>query len=574
MRFLAQQLWRSKDILYCLLLFIVALVFSLDLFLHQGRPATFDGPTHLTTMAQFFLGMKDGQFPVSWADGFANYGMPIPLIAQQLTSYLGGAFIFFTRDVVLAYNLVVLLGAVLSTCFFYAFLRLFFKQESSLAGSILFSLAPYRIINIYTRGAIPEFFVAVFIPLIAIGMVTFFRDKKNWGLPVFLIGLCGLILSHPMMLVPASFILAPVALVASWSCWKNWRQVLVIGFLTGAAFALTAYYLVPLFGEIKYLYYGQGTNHFISNNFLTWKNYFQPAWPYYTATDIGPRGQYFHLGTVEMVALLAGAVVTVIRFIRKPHRNLTVLDGALIVTGVIIFFTLSVSEPLYRALLPLNNIQHPWRMLTALIFLPPFILAYLLDQMKALQKYQYWLAGAAVLLICGLRFPQLYGKNYIWYPDSFYYFTPINLHGEVLNTIWTGSSRDYSIQSQKAQIIGGNGQIAQMNVLTGQRQYQVSATTPIRMVDYTFYFPGWKAYVDGQEVPIEFQDMNYRGVITYQVPEGNHQVMLRFEDTKMRLLGKVVTVSTVISLVMIYFCLRLRNSAKSFSRPSKKKTAK
>ena len=63
-------------------------------------------------------------------------------------------------------------------------------------------------------------------------------------------------------------------------------------------------------------------------------------------------------------------------------------------------------------------------------------------------------------------------------------------------------------------------------------RYKVTATSEIRMVDYTFYFPGWKVLVDAKEVPIEFQDMNYRGVITYNVPSGNHEVVVKFTDTK------------------------------------------
>ena len=71
------------------------------------------------------------------------------------------------------------------------------------------------------------------------------------------------------------------------------------------------------------------------------------------------------------------------------------------------------------------------------------------------------------------------------------------------------------------------------------------------MIDYTFYFPGWKAYVDGKPATIEFQNPNYRGVITYLVPQGKHTVVLRYEDTKIRLLGKILTVSFLLFFIAL-----------------------
>ncbi|MFA6390674.1 MAG: hypothetical protein WCX78_02960, partial [Patescibacteria group bacterium] len=80
----------KTDILNALIIFIISFLFVLDLFVNKGQPASFDEPTHITNIAMFYKSMKEGQFHVTWTDGFANYGMPIGIIAQQVTSYLGG----------------------------------------------------------------------------------------------------------------------------------------------------------------------------------------------------------------------------------------------------------------------------------------------------------------------------------------------------------------------------------------------------------------------------------------------------------------------------------------------------
>jgi uncharacterized membrane protein YfhO len=66
--------------------------------------------------------------------------------------------------------------------------------------------------------------------------------------------------------------------------------------------------------------------------------------------------------------------------------------------------------------------------------------------------------------------------------------------------------------------------------------------------DNTFYFPGWHAYVDGVETNIEFQDPAYRGVITFSVPKGIHKVKVIYEDTKVRRIGKIISILTLLLL--------------------------
>lgn len=66
---------------------------------------------------------------------------------------------------------------------------------------------------------------------------------------------------------------------------------------------------------------------------------------------------------------------------------------------------------------------------------------------------------------------------------------------------------------------------------------------------YTFYFPGWQAYVDGESVEIEIA--RPEGFITVQVPEGTHDVLVRFEDTRPRRLGWAVSGGALVALIAI-----------------------
>ncbi len=524
--------------------------------MHSGRPVTFDGPTHLTTMAQFATGLLQHQFPVSWADGFGNYGMPIPIIAQQTTSYLGGIFYVLVRNIFVAYNLTVLTGAFLSVIAVYLCLRYWYSLESSLAGALLFMFAPYRMINVFIRGDIPEFFVSVFLPLTILGFLFTLQKKKWWGLLLISLGVTGILFTHPIMTVPLGIILGPVWLILVYQNRLSWKAILATLVAAGLGALIASFYLLPLFGEIKYFYYGLGTEHLINNQYLSLQNYTQPGWFYFWKNDTGPRGQYFHMGALEAVIFISALVFSIWTFTQKNKMRFVSLYVGVLLTALTIFLTLPQSDFIYQKVLLLNNIQHPWRMLTALIFIPPFLLSDLTERLlKNAKAKQILVVGVSVYLIL-FRIPQAYGKNYIFYPESMYFFTITNLHGTNLNTVWTSNTRDYPVKDKKYEIIEGKGEITQAQVSNGIRHYTIQADGPIRMADYTFYFPGWKLSVDGKPAVIEFQDMNYRGVITYKLEPGLHKVDLIFTDTTLRKVSKVASLVGLLGLGILLWSER------------------
>jgi hypothetical protein len=85
----------------------------------------------------------------------------------------------------------------------------------------------------------------------------------------------------------------------------------------------------------------------------------------------------------------------------------------------------------------------------------------------------------------------------------------------------------------------------------GSEEIIVRASQEATIQFYTYYFPGWRGYVDGQEVPIR-PEQPY-GLITLDVPAGEHQVKIRFGDTPIRVVGKGVSVlSFTLSLFLLF----------------------
>jgi len=104
-----------------------------------------------------------------------------------------------------------------------------------------------------------------------------------------------------------------------------------------------------------------------------------------------------------------------------------------------------------------------------------------------------------------------------------------------LEVVW-GADIDYQVTERKNE----------------RHRYIIDAKVPTQVVDNTLYFPGWKARVNGQEVPIEYQDQNWRGLITFPVPAGKNEVEVVFGQTLVRKLAAAITlVSFAMLLVLI-----------------------
>ncbi|PIR62033.1 MAG: hypothetical protein COU66_00545 [Candidatus Pacebacteria bacterium CG10_big_fil_rev_8_21_14_0_10_44_11] len=528
------QTWQA-DIFGIGLLILSSLILLFDTLFFRGQPANMDGTVHITNIAIFHQALEAGDFPVRWTDGFANYGLPMGSFAQQLTSYLGGFLTFFSGDVITAFNWVYVIGTITSVLAFYLFLRLHVSAWPATVGAFLFNFAPYRIINFYIRGALPEYFSSLFVITLLIGFHLYIKKKQLWSLLLITLSTWGLVLSHPMNAITGSVILGPYLLFLLWREKKAFKLLLAVVASIGLGLVLSAYYLIPLLKEVQYLNYGSSSNHYNPSP-LSWLNFFSPHWFYYLVqhNEILSRGHFITVGLPEMLLFLAGIGVWIARRIRK--QTIDILDVIVVAGGISLFLTTQLADGLYRQIDVLSNIQFPWRMLSTFIFIPGAIAAY------GLQKFHWPVIGLVlIILISWMRFPEVYGKNFTDFPQSHYYFTIDNLHTANMNTVWTARTTEYPVEATKVGIIEGEGRISELAVGNSVRKFTVEAKTSLRLVDYTFYFPGWNVYVDGQAQPIEFQDVNYRGVITYRVPVGRHQIEVLFEETKTVKIGNLIS---------------------------------
>ena len=95
---------------------------------------------------------------------------------------------------------------------------------------------------------------------------------------------------------------------------------------------------------------------------------------------------------------------------------------------------------------------------------------------------------------------------------------------------------------------GEDGRVEIKKWGSAERTFTVSTPGPATVRVRTFYFPGWRAYIDGGETGIRSEPKT--GAILVDVPPGMHEVRLRFTDTWPRTVGAAITLVTFAVLLL------------------------
>lgn len=322
------------------------------------------------------------------------------------------------------------------------------------------------------------------------------------------------------------------------------RQTLFAIFL---GFALSAFFWLPALLEGKYTLRG-----IVADKEVFISNYLKPIELFFSKWGYGGSSNKEKLSGF-MVSLswfqwLVIFISIILLFIKK-NKDKLFLVFLLIYLFLGIFFTNNLSKPFVNIVPFISNFQFPWRLLAIPVFICSVLAGYLVFYLrKKLQLCLVFIFCLAVILsTLGYWQIQKKGKSY---SDDY-------LLQEYTGTTETGESTprwairfQESYPDDKVQLVYGGLDGVEIEKWNFQEhRYTINTREDSQIVDNTLYFPGWKVWVDGKEMPINYQDLNWRGMITYPVPVGEHQVVVKFTRTRIRLLADLISLISLISLI-------------------------
>lgn len=530
-----------KDRLYFLIVSLLSLV-PLVALLQPGLPLTHDGQDHVIRTANFFQNLLEGNIIPRWSAN-VNYGFghPILIFFYPLPYYVSSFFHILGFSFIDSTKLFFGITYILSGWTMYLFVKELFGKKEGVVSAVLYLMAPYRFVDLYVRGAIGEHASFLFPPLILFFILRLAKTMKMRYLIGIALSLAGLILCHnatSLMFLPfiLFFMLYKLRDV------KEKKKYLVLsGLAIVLAFGMSAFFWMPAMLEAKYTLRNIVTKGEYAHHFVDPVSLIQGAWNY------GGSGEFsVQIGYVHIFFLITSFVLFCIS-LTKRKKDLLLL-GLILYSMFAIFIMFPTADVFWKKLLLMQNFQFPWRFLSILVFTTAVLGGLVIRKIQI--KYQQLATVLCVVFLLFISKDFWSAKDYIVQPDTFFakvQRTTTNDTGES-SPIWSVRFMEER-PNGPVEIIDGTAQIQLLKRSIAKHSYGIQVKERARIRENTLYFPGWYVYIDGKQSQIEFQDPKNRGIMTFFVEKGEHNIDIIFQETKLRKLADILSIGSVMSIV-------------------------
>ncbi len=540
--------------------------------LKGSLPQTADGIIHLYRLVELDNLFQHGVLFSRWAPDLV-YGLGLPLFNfyAPLSYYLTEVFHLLSLSLVSALKAAFCLAILGSGASTYLYVRDVFGETPAIVAAVAYMYAPYQLYDSFFRGILPEVLVLALFPLV---MWSFRRLVTLGDRRYIVIGALGLA-ALPLTHTTSTLILVPllVTYVVVLLFLKRERRLTRGGAVAAAlalGLALSAFFTLPAILERQWIQIERGLippNLDYHHHFLSLAEVLSPPQP----TDTGrmnpavPRS----LGLVQIIPAIAA--ISGLRKKGYSQRTHILFFALVLVASVAMMLPQSVA--LWDRLPPLAYLQFPFRWLGPASFAVAVLAGASVSALShsgSLTSPRFLVSAALLTLLVLAALPMLYpGYQHslpanpslaemmdmerqmgavgttatgeylpIWVkwipPDSL--LEPMYRAGLPLKRLDTSTWPEGStVLEEKYTPIAG--------------QLTVQPTKMLRVFFDIHYFPGWRAYIDGEEVPIE--PTQGQGRISFIVPAGEHVIRLQFEELPLRMAADAISVISLLVLLAI-----------------------
>lgn len=245
--------WKTPQYVYILL--GIAVLISLPFL---GTPlmgsVTHDLRFHLSRIRGIADGIASGQFPVRLnVDMNGGYGFASEMMYPNLFIYIPAILYLMGVSLIASYKFLVLfINIGTAAAGYYSFSRLLKSDRAGAVCTFLYMVNPYRLNNIFLRGAVGEVLAQIFFPLLLYALIeVVHRDYKKWWLLV--VSVTGILQSHILSL-EYSALLSVVFLAFSWKQFVGRNGIKRIGACFKAAgmiIVINLWFLIPFLDQLK-----------------------------------------------------------------------------------------------------------------------------------------------------------------------------------------------------------------------------------------------------------------------------------------------------------------------------------
>lgn len=533
--------------------FIFAFLISLPIILpyfHNGYFPTHDGEWAVVRLGDMFRSLRDYQFPVRYS-GHLNFGYGYPLFnfTYPAPYYIGVGLHFFKIGFVDSIKLLFALSVVLSAITMYLLSGEVWKSKAAgLTSAIFYVYLPYRIVDLYARGSIGESLAFALFPLILFSALKILDGvHTNRYIVLGALSYALLILTHNIMAVlftPLLFIYIAVKMFTSKI--KSYFSVFAFVILS---YSLSAFFWLPALLEKQNIALSQIPIADRNIYFVKLDQLIIPRWGY--GLPDSPGGFSYQIGPAHIAVLFIVAILLIYFTFakRKLQKDFHFLFASVLTltTFLLILLMFPFTKIIWQATPLLQEINYPWTLLAPIGFMISLLSGFLWSKKKFIKFSAVSLCLLAIILTLPNANPE-----YFFDKEDGYYLTneATTTSSDELMPLWV-KRKPIERNDKKAEIVNGEGSIE--NIFSSSKE--LSFATDIKKDSIIqvnkIYYPGWIALVDGEQVPISYN--NPRGLINFAVPGGVHQIQLSFAETPSRFASDIVSFVSFIIIAILLF---------------------
>jgi hypothetical protein len=587
-----KHIWYSERLAsrldFGLIVVLLIPVFVALPLLQPGLPRTADGFLHLLRVVEVDQSWRDGVYYPRWAPDMAfGYGYPIFNYFAPLLYHITEVVHVIGLGFESAFKLVLIGCLVLGGWGSYALTRDILGTKAGLLAAAGYVYAPFTLREIFIRGGYPQLLAVSLMP-IALWSFNRLMTRDN---PLYLVTsplLCGaVIISHNisgMLFFPFLVLFVTWTLCSS----RRWQKAKHAILALVLSLALVSFFLLPALAEKPLVKLDRLTEDYFDfrQHFLTLGEIFSPsAVP--DSSSLNPVW-LLNLGTAQVILGALGLVAIIIGPLTRLQRVQAVFFVVMLVVSI--FMTLPASTPLWEHVPFLAFTEFPWRFLAMAVLASSF----LAGMSAQLWSRLPWRGAEIALLALSLVFTVVTAFVHLYSQWPTTRQEQLSAKDVVLHELRTGIVGTTSaseclptwvveepidsplvpqylssspISKLDDQILPASAQTALIAHTVVSDEYSVVTSEPFTAQFNTIYFPGWKAFVDGNSVPIT---PSYpRGLMTFEVPAGEHRVSVRFGDTPVRTLANVISGAGLLLMIGVTLFLGLKQRRGVSASPQK-----
>lgn len=513
---------------------------------------------------QMELCFRAGQLPCRWVPDMGyRYGYPQFEYYGPLPYYLMTASRFVGLSLFSAMKLGFILPLLLGSLTMFLLAASLFGNWGGLLSAVAYSYLPFRASDIYSRGAMGETWAFVFLPLILFALFKLIKKPNLKSTALLGLSYAGLLVTHNI----STLIFSPmVGLFGLFFLLRHPDKKGLIKFgLLGLVWsvAIAGTFFLPVLFEKGYAHTEtliQGYFNYLAH-FVTLKQLFFTSFWGYGSSEIGPTDDLsFFIGPVHLLLFSAAAALVFYRsFRRRLDQTTLIVLVAILFTLLSLFMTHQKSTFIWESLPLLSYLQFPWRFLVTANFFLALVIGYLAFQV--IHSKQLLLVTIFGILIFFTNVS--YFRPREWFDLTIWEkFSGLNWDRQLTISIFDYLPIYAKFPPATSAPILPEGKNSYVSILdyrhgSASLRFNTRSQAADQLVLPQFDFPGWRVKLDGQTVPHSHN--NDLGLITFDLPLGDHRVEADLRDTPIRLFGNLLTI--IFTPLAIYTLARKENHA-------------